>query len=234
MDIIRSYELRDGGSIPSCPAKICIGGFVFSSLTRSEQGDLGEHRAIYELSRLGYIISKPLSVQIPYDLVVEKNGTLSRVQVKTSKHRVGVSGFEINLATSGGNTRVNTINRFDPARVEMIFVMVADGRCWLIPTSEVIAGKSITVGNPNSKYLQFQICEASHHEVTLAPLLGKQVIDGEVIEVELTKDDLQQLLDHHTMSSISKKYHIEATKLRRYVHGWQLVKSSSTRKNFAC
>lgn len=41
---------------------------LFDNLSRSQQGDLGEARAIYELTKLGYILSRPLCVHCSYDL----------------------------------------------------------------------------------------------------------------------------------------------------------------------
>jgi hypothetical protein len=127
--------------------------------TRSQQGVLGELRAIYELSKLGYAVSTPVQIHIPYDLVIDDGHTLQRVQVKTSSRkaaRVGdTAAYVVNLASSGGNTRGHTKKRFDPNQVDWVFVEVTDGRCWLIPSSEILSGLEITVGT--AKYEQHQL-----------------------------------------------------------------------------
>lgn len=47
-------------------------------------GDIGEAIAISEFTKKGCIISKPLSSNARYDLIVEYNNKLYRVQVKTT------------------------------------------------------------------------------------------------------------------------------------------------------
>jgi hypothetical protein len=50
------------------------------------------------------------------------------------------------------------VKRFSKARCDRLFILVADGRCWWIP-SEAVAGKSgIVVGGP--KYSAYQVAEA--------------------------------------------------------------------------
>lgn len=55
---------------------------MFQNLNRMQQGDLGEVRCIYELVKLGYSVSKPMHVHLPYDFIADKNNKLYRVQVK--------------------------------------------------------------------------------------------------------------------------------------------------------
>ena len=56
-------------------------------------GELSELIVAVSLSRAGYFVSKPLGESTRYDLVVDKDGTLSRVQVKTGRLRKGVIMF---------------------------------------------------------------------------------------------------------------------------------------------
>lgn len=131
---------------------------MFELLNNDQQGDLGEARAIFELTRLGYILSKPLINHVPYDLIADKNGVLYRVQVKTSQCSPNNPNiFAINLVTSGGNTKVNIRRAFDHNKVDLLFVLVNDGRCWLIPTNTITAKTSINVGAPDSRYNQYQL-----------------------------------------------------------------------------
>lgn len=121
---------------------------MFETLDRSQQGDLGEARAIYELVRLGYYVSTPLHTQVPYDLIADKNGQLFKVQVKTSGFvlREVSQSYQVNLQTTGGNRITNTRKLFDAAAVDLLFVMVSDGRCWLIPTSVIKSTGQLVVG----------------------------------------------------------------------------------------
>lgn len=49
-----------------------------------EIGDIGEAIAIAEFTQAGFIVSKPLSNNARYDLIIDRNNKLYRVQVKTT------------------------------------------------------------------------------------------------------------------------------------------------------
>jgi hypothetical protein len=56
-------------------------------------GELSELIVAVSLSRAGYLVSKPLGEGTRYDLVIDKDGSLCRVQVKTGRLRNGVIVF---------------------------------------------------------------------------------------------------------------------------------------------
>jgi hypothetical protein len=123
--------------------------------TNTEQGNIGEARAIYDLTRLGYVISKPLFVNTKYDLIVDDGKRLFRVSVKTSGHRKG-SGYEVTLATKGGNSKVNTIRGRQKEDWDMLFVLVENGDSYLIPSEHLGDAKhAIVVGR--TKYNEFKL-----------------------------------------------------------------------------
>jgi hypothetical protein len=56
-------------------------------------GDLSELVVALALARAGYLVSKPFGENARYDLVIDKDGKLSRVQVKTGRLRNGAVIF---------------------------------------------------------------------------------------------------------------------------------------------
>jgi hypothetical protein len=92
-----------------------------------------------------------------YDLIAEIGGRLIRVQVKTSRYEVESTGhFAVQLATSGGNQSwTGTVKFFDRSRVDYVFVLVGNGRCWFIPSAEIDGHRSVHVGGP--KYSEFEV-----------------------------------------------------------------------------
>ena len=56
-------------------------------------GELSELIVAFALSQAGYFVSKPLGENARYDLVIDKDGMLSRVQVKTGRLRNGAILF---------------------------------------------------------------------------------------------------------------------------------------------
>lgn len=67
------------------------------------QGNIGEAKAIHYYTELGYMVSKPLFENCAYDLIIDKDGMLLRVQVKTSTQKKANGRYDVNLRTMGGN-----------------------------------------------------------------------------------------------------------------------------------
>ena len=133
----------------------------FADATNHKQGLLGELKARFMMTHLGYETCTPDGIHVPFDLLAVKDGQMFRVQVKTSRSKPAGKWakdgtFAVNLITSGGNTTVNTRKKIDKSQVDLLFVMVTDGRCWLIPFDKIEATSSIVVGI--SKYDEYQIC----------------------------------------------------------------------------
>jgi hypothetical protein len=119
------------------------------------QGDIGEAAAIAWLTRTGFGVWVPLGHSPDADLIAQREDRLLRIQVKTST-ALRNDRYEVSLATKGGNRswsgRVKTI---DPSRYEYLFVLVADGRQWFIPATEIAAKTMLLLGGP--KYAAFEV-----------------------------------------------------------------------------
>lgn len=201
---------------------------MFESLDRAAQGDLGEVRAIYELVKLGYVISKPMHVHIPYDLIADKDGQLFRVQVKTSGrvvHQTTMT-YEVYLETSGGNTKSNVRKAFDATKIDLLFVMTADDRCWLIPSHEITSHTTIKVGTP--RYAQYQIGGS----IAASCLDNEAIIKcNDVVRVDkrqttppFTKDDLSRLLWEKPTTEIAQEFGMSDNGIARWATKWNLSK----------
>lgn len=126
--------------------------------THTKQGDLGEARAIYEYTKMGYIVSKPLCDSAKYDIIVDDEITLKRVQVKTSQCVSGTGNgkaYSINLVTSGGNTSTNTRRKPEDGDYDELFVLTEMDECWMIPSEHTVGKSMIVVGN--TKYNEYKI-----------------------------------------------------------------------------
>ena len=107
---------------------------LFGNVSRHTQGILGELTAQLVLTYLGYEVAIPTGIHLPYDLLAELDGQLYKVQVKTTNRIVGgtteAPRYEVFIATSGGNTRKNSVKAFDPSLIDIIFELSGDGSCW--------------------------------------------------------------------------------------------------------
>ena len=65
-------------------------------MTNKRKGMLGEVKVMAKLIELGYNVAVPYGDNAPYDLILDYNGTLLRLQVKTSSGTSdGKTSFEI-------------------------------------------------------------------------------------------------------------------------------------------
>jgi hypothetical protein len=155
-------------------------------INRRQQGDLGEASAIEWLTRQGATVWAPLGHSPDADLIADVEGTLLRVQVKTSTCRSqtpnGHLRWEVSLATNGGNQSWSGVAKvFDPSRFDVLFALTGDGRRWFVPANAIEAATSIRLGG--TKYSEFEIEPTSPIEHLVyceaRPLLESNVPSGE-------------------------------------------------------
>lgn len=117
--------------------KVLVCKMFSNTNTWTKQGDVGESRAIYEYTRMGYTVSRTLFDSAKYDLIIDVNSILYKVQVKTTTHKT-VSGIYVAaLKTCGGNRSFNTSRARDDSDYDILFVLADNGNCWSIPSNEL-------------------------------------------------------------------------------------------------
>ena len=108
-----------------------------------------------------YFASKGARICIPvghspdWDFLAVVGGEFRRVQVKTTRcFRLG--RWEVSLATRGGNQSWSGVSKtLDPCRFDYLFVLVADGRSWLIPSEFLESRSELQLGGP--KYARWEV-----------------------------------------------------------------------------
>ena len=127
-----------------------------NTINSSRQGDIGEARAIYEYTKMGFVVSRTLFDSSKYDLIIDDEcGSLKRVQVKTTDFKKNSKSWLVSICTSGGNKSCNIKRLRQDDDYDILFVLNGEGRCWSIPMSEISSGHSITVGN--KKYNEYEL-----------------------------------------------------------------------------
>ena len=112
------------------------------------------------LASKGALVWIPLGHSPDVDLVAELDGQLLRIQVKTSTYSAATPGgqdrWRVSIATNGGNQSWSgSAKFFDPRSVDYLFVLVGDGRRWLIPANAVEASRGVALGGV--KYSEFEV-----------------------------------------------------------------------------
>jgi hypothetical protein len=99
------------------------------------KGELAELAFILKAASLGLIVSKPYGDSFPYDLIVEKDGHLLKIQVKSSfgsKHR----GFTVSSVKSGGPCAKG----YTPTEIDFLAAYIAPHDTWYILPVQAIKG----------------------------------------------------------------------------------------------
>jgi hypothetical protein len=127
---------------------------MFENATNSKkQGDIGMGSAIAWFTINSYTVCIPLTDSQDYDLVVEKDDGLKKVQVRTSTQLLESGGYALNLRTMGGNRSWNgAIKVVSKETSDLLFAVADNGDCYLIPTDKITARNSIVLGLKWSEY----------------------------------------------------------------------------------
>lgn len=122
-----------------------------------KQGDIGLGSAIAHFTKMGFTVCLPLTDSQDYDLVVEVDGKLNKVQIKTSSLKTAYGEiYTVGLRVLGGNQSWNGVAKhFDNTKVDYLFILLEDGRKYLIPSSKIDSKSSINVGG--EKYKEFEV-----------------------------------------------------------------------------
>jgi Holliday junction resolvase-like predicted endonuclease len=107
------------------------------------KGDLAELMVAADLRRKGYKVAIPFGEDWDYDLIIERDGNLERVQVKYAESD-GVVLTVRCWSSSLTNGKVRHIKRYTAAMIEWLAVYDRfTDRCCYIPAAELGEGRSI-------------------------------------------------------------------------------------------
>ena len=108
--------------------------------TNKEKGNSGLGIAIAYFSSHGYIVSIPLNDTQDYDLVIDKNHTMKKVQVKSTSCITQYGKYQVSLKSCGG-TKGKTYKTLIDTDVDILFIVTDKLDTYLIPI-EFIKNKS--------------------------------------------------------------------------------------------
>lgn len=117
-----------------------------------KQGDIGLGIAISWFTKQGYTVCIPLTDSQDYDLVIDVDGVLGRVQVKTTTYKSQYDVYSVGISVKGGNQSFNTIKTFDNTKVDYLFIVTNDSEMYFIPAADIEVKNSINLGSKYSKY----------------------------------------------------------------------------------
>ncbi len=90
------------------------------------------------------------------DLIAMLGHQVLRIEVKTSTQGQANGRWAVLISTRGGNQSWSgLVKYFDPRRCDYLFVLVADGRQWFIPTAALNCKSGLILGGP--KYSEYEV-----------------------------------------------------------------------------
>ena len=115
---------------------------------------MGLSKAIDYFTSHQITIALPMNDTQKYDLIVDFNGKLQRVSVKTSRSKAPSGGWKVGLRNTGGSSGKSKARPFDKNSCDYLFVLTGNNKLYLIPSKAIDAINSIIVGN---KYTEYEV-----------------------------------------------------------------------------
>lgn len=111
-----------------------------------QDGRTGEAAVALEFVRLGYDVYMPTFGNGQCDMIVLKDGSVSRVEVKSTQSRQASGKYAVQLKSVRPNKTANIINNFDGSRSDILAVhVVPTGRVHLLKSMDFDGRAQVTV-----------------------------------------------------------------------------------------
>lgn len=112
------------------------------------KGDIGLTQVIADLTKRGYGVSLPISEHLPYDIIMDHNNILKRIQVKYSVNGI-ITGACSYLSNSGSVRHFYKLDDFD---IYAMYIPKIE-KCVYIPNMKLIVGITIRFNYPKNNRL---------------------------------------------------------------------------------
>ncbi len=121
--------------------------------TNKEKGNYGLGIAIAYFTSHGYIVSIPLNDTQDYDLIVDKNNCIQKVQVKSTSCKTKYGIYQVALKSCGG-TKGKTYKTLIYTNVDLLFIVTDQMDSFLIPLDTI---KNKSTLNLCEKYSMYKV-----------------------------------------------------------------------------
>lgn len=132
--------------------------------TNKNIGNAGLSMAIAYFGSNGYTVSLPLNDTQDYDLIVDKDDALLKVQCKATNRKKENGSYELSLVSRGG-TRGTTYKTVIDTNIDLLFALRGDGIMYVIPKGDIKNTKSINLSTEKNKYANKDTLDSSKYIV---------------------------------------------------------------------
>lgn len=119
--------------------------------TNKEKGNTSLGIAIAYYSSNGYTVSIPLNDTQDYDLVVDKDNVLKKVQVKSTACKTKYGNYQVALKSCGG-TKGTTYKTVIETKIDELFILTEDLEIYIIPIKEINNKSTLNICDKYDKY----------------------------------------------------------------------------------
>lgn len=144
-------------------------------LDTKQKGNLTELQCITACYQLGYNVSIPYGENSRYDFILDVDGKLLKIQVKTSRNKKSIKNpkdaIVFTCRSSNTNASGNTYHRYTKEQIDY-FATYWDGKCYLVPVEECNIEKTLWFSSPANGQKNM-ISMANDYELTKT--LSKEV-----------------------------------------------------------
>ena len=121
--------------------------------TNKEKGNTALGIAIGYYSSNGYTVSIPLNDTQDYDLIIDKNDKLKKVQVKSTGCKTKYGNYQVALKSCGG-TLGKTYKTVVETSIDEVFILTKNFEMYIIPNSEIDNKSTLNIC---SKYYKYKV-----------------------------------------------------------------------------
>ncbi len=104
--------------------------------TNKEKGNTSLGIAIAYYASNGYTVSIPLNDTQDYDLLVDKNNFIKRIQVKSTGCKTKYGNYQVALKSCGG-TKGSTYKTVTETKIDELFILTENLRIYILPVKEI-------------------------------------------------------------------------------------------------
>lgn len=119
--------------------------------TNKEKGNTGLGIAIAYYSMNGYTVSIPLNDTQDYDLIVDKNNILKKVQVKATSCKTRYNKYQVALKSCGG-TKGETYKTIIDTNIDEVFIVTGNMDIFILPIEEIKNRSTINLCRKHEKF----------------------------------------------------------------------------------
>lgn len=119
--------------------------------TTNQKGLITEMQVALYFIQLGYNVSQPLNMDSRYDFILDVNGKLLKIQVKTSHlSSPDTIQFKCRSITGRNQKGILKTSRYSENEIDY-FATYWNNQCYLIPVNECSAAKTIHLTRENGR-----------------------------------------------------------------------------------